>query len=262
MNVRIVTYIKNEQLYIEKWLKHHLEIVPGWFIHVFDNNSTDGTKEILEYYKNREGIRVTSHDNYLQKGEAVTQYIRKFKDHPCVVLPVDGDEFVALYDNELIVDGKVIYNYLSTLPKIVGKYRALGWLNSIPEKENYDDPIREITKFKWEGTDIKDCKKFFYSSSFISTDLGFHRGNCTDKSVLDTNICYIHYRDGGKNIFKKRCIQDIIGLGYDINDINSLVNAQYGGIGSDKIKSYLQLNEIKYNETDEYDIAFQGFNTI
>jgi hypothetical protein len=262
MNVRIVTYIKNEQQYLERWLKHHLGIVPGWYIHVFDNNSTDDTKDILDHYKNKEGVRVTTHDNYLQKGEVVTQYIRKFENHPCVVLPVDGDEFVALYDGALTVEGEKIYDYLSRLPRIVGKYRTLGWLEAIPEAESYIDPIGEITKFKWAGTEIKDCKKFFYSNSFVSTDLGYHRGNCKDKSIQNTDICYLHYRNGGKKIFKQRCIQDIRGLGYDVDDINNLIKSQHNGIGSDKIKSFLQLNDIEYSETSDYDVEFHGFKSI
>lgn len=255
---RIVSYIKDEITFIERWLKYHSKIVPYYHIHIFDNKSSDGTQDILNYYKVNCGLNIYSHDDYTKKGEAVTNLIHKYIKQPSLFLPVDGDEFVCLYQNkQVITNHKLIKQYLINLQPIEGKYRILGSLNSIPEKKHYNEPIDQIKKFNWIWTESDICKKIYCSNSFHNTDLGFHRGTCFSKDIVETDIAYLHYHDIGYDHYKAKCLKDMTGLGYDIDNKQLLDSLKPTTPGYHKLTAIKNIKNWSYTPTDTYDVKIK-----
>ena len=102
----------------------------------------------------------------------------KEKNKSKFLIPLDGDEFIALEDNNknIITDPIQIRNYILSLPYDGNKYIFKQFLNAVPEKSFYDNPTTEINKFNSYLKNQKMMKKFYPSTTFISTDHGNHYG--------------------------------------------------------------------------------------
>lgn len=269
MFTRIVTYIKNEQLLLTDWLEYHLTLVPGWCIHVIDNESDDDTPSILEKYKKNKGINIHTHNSYVNKGSAVSDIILRYKKQPGITIPIDGDEFITLYRNgSVIFNPDTIKEYISTLPADTGLFMTLGCLNCIPEKEHYDDPIGEIDKFVWVWKNKEMCKKFYANDTFISTDHGNHNGKTNSPRRMQTDIALLHYHDTGRSAYKQRCELDIKNLGIDMEIINTqLIEGQQKRApntfpGHEKVNSYLNIKNWSYNPTGKFDYQLKSGSGI
>lgn len=255
---RIVSYIKDEIMFIEHWLNYHSKIIPLYHVHIFDNGSTDGTLDILYKYKNNHGLNVYQHDDYTKKGEVVTEFILKYNKQSSIIFPIDGDEFICMYrDSNVITNANDIKKYIHGMKTIPGKYRILGSLNSIPEKPHYVNPLNEIDKFKWTWTEKDLCKKIYCSDSFQSTDLGFHRGICNSKDIIETKLAYLHFHDVGHEHYREKCLKDMSGLGYDINNKQLLDSLRPTTPGFHKLTAIKNIKNWSYKSTDTYDIKLE-----
>lgn len=264
MFTRLITYIKNEELLLQHWLDHHLSIVPGWCIHVIDNDSTDSTPNILKEYKKSKGINLHTHNDYKLKGEVVSTLINRYKNQPGVTIPLDGDEFLILYQNNQVnKTGLDIRDYINKLPTNTGIFETLGCLNSIPEQPYYDDPVKQITKFKWKWQSPDMCKKFYSNQTFKSTDHGNHHGLSNSHVVTKTEIALLHYHDTGMEAYKARCEQDIDSLGIDLDIIKQQLiegnqkRAPRTFPGHEKVNSYLNIKNWVYESANDYDVMLK-----
>lgn len=250
---------------IEQWLHHHAAISKWYLLHVVDNGSTDGTRALLEHYKKTKGINIYDHDDYTKKGEVLSSKIIQYKKQPGISFPVDADEFVTVYKDNTIVKNPIeIRQYLESLPVHCGTYNTRGTLFSIPEKPDCENPFQEITKWKWRWNDKKMCKKFYVNQTFKSTDHGNHNSITDNNLNYQTDIVLLHYHNIGRDIYKRRCEQDINGLGLKLNVIKEQLAkpGQSKGThndfaGREKVNSYLNINNWKYEPTDNYDVMFQ-----
>jgi len=259
---RIFAYIKNESHIIRDWLNHHGSIVPWWAIHVYDNNSTDGTLEILQEYKENYGINVYSHDVFIEKGDVITNKIAQYNKQPGISIPLDADEFICMWDgmgNRVVTCSDTIKKYIATLPDDGEIYMTRGWLNSVPEKKNYDHPVHEINKFNWDLTDSGMCKKFFRNGTFKTVDLGYHHGTSTNNKQHQTDIVYLHYHDTGYDRKRARCEDIINGHGIPMNLIeqriqnNDLITGgQFDGVG--RANELININQWEYKPVDSCDV--------
>lgn len=271
MIIRIFTYIKNQEQLLTRWLDHHLTIVPGWCIHVVDNESTDNTLDILKQYKEQHGINIHTHDLFKLKHAKLTELISRYRKQPGISIPVDGDEFIVLMTGErkkskVNTDGTLIRNHLTSLSLRNGCFKTLGCLNSVPEQEYYDDPVGSIDKFNWHWNDNM-CKKFYSTEHFIKTDQGNHHNGCKKLPTQSTDIAYLHYHDIGREDFGARCklICDGHGLGtlqelQDRAGANNEAQLKTGWVGVERANEYLNLKNRQYIPVKTCDIQFKWNN--
>lgn len=259
MHLRIFSYIKDEVHLIKKWLDHHGTIVPWWGIHVYDNESTDGTYEILQEYKEKYSINVYTHDDFKSKGDVITESIRMYNKQTGISIPLDADEFLALQptaNSGIITEGVQIQNYLKSVYDGGEIYAIKGWLDAVPEKENYTDPVSNIDKFVWSGTDRAMCKKIVKNESFKSIDLGFHHATSQNGKITDVDIVYIHYHNTGRERRLSRCIEIINkhGINIDLLDKrnNEPINGSFDGVG--RANEYINRDKWVYAPTDQFDV--------
>ena len=266
MYIRIFSFIKNEIHLIEEWLKHHGPLANWWGLHIIDNGSTDGTTMILNRYKKKFGINVYHCDDFKSKGTLVTDMIKKYNKQPGVCIALDGDEFICLYKNNKI--DKNIDNIKKYIQSIYDKgsiFCTRGWLTCVPEKEKYDNPVKEITKFKWELTERSMCKKFTKNDNFVKIDLGFHQPVSKDMKFIDTDLVYLHYHGCDKQQRKNRCEELITQHGMDLDTIKQQIGkpgetmyVKKAFAGRDRVQEYMNINNWKYEPTNSYDVEINS----
>ena len=119
----IVTIIKNEGDYISEWLQYH-KIIGIQRIYIYDNESTDNTKEIIEKYVAQGIVKY-----HLIKGKgmqlkAYNDAIKKYKNECEYLAFIDGDEFlVPNMGNKNIND--IVKEIFAQYPKAGGL--AVNW---------------------------------------------------------------------------------------------------------------------------------------
>lgn len=264
MRLRFFTYVKNEVTLIEEWLKHHSSLTKWYYIHVVDNGSTDGTRELLHHYKKTKGINVYDHDDYTKKGQVLSAKMKQYRNQPGILFPVDADEFVTIYQNNKIIKSPTLVSeYLKSLPTHCGSYNTKGTLFSIPEKYECKNPFSEITKWEWRWNTQKMCKKFYVNQTFKSTDHGNHNGITDNNNHYNTDVTLLHYHNIGYESYKFRCEQDIRSLGIKLDVIKQQLAApgctkgtNMVFAGREKVNSYLNIKNWKYVPADKYDVEY------
>lgn len=90
----IVTCIKNEGEDLVEWLCYHRLIGVSRFV-VYDNQSTDATRRILEAVPFKDEITVISEERESPQKAAFQDALERFRDKLDWVAFIDGDEFIV-----------------------------------------------------------------------------------------------------------------------------------------------------------------------
>jgi glycosyltransferase involved in cell wall biosynthesis len=93
-DLAVVTCIKNEGEDLVEWLCFHRLIGVSRFI-VYDNQSTDATRRILDEVPFKDEIVVRSVASESPQKEAFADALRRFRDELGWVAFIDGDEFIV-----------------------------------------------------------------------------------------------------------------------------------------------------------------------
>lgn len=201
INIQIFTVQKNEET-IRDWLNYHGNIFGFNNIHFIDNNSDEEYKNILNDYKIKYGLNVYELDDFRRKGEKLSEIMNKVKDDSNFLIPLDGDEFIGIKEEEqLLFDKQLILNYIDTL-SLEYKYKFIYYLNMIDKKE-YEDPLTEIMYFREY---VVNTKAFYPSRYFISTDQGNHHGKIlnNNETLKECNLVLLHFHfKGYKHLISK-----------------------------------------------------------
>lgn len=86
--------IKNEASYIEEWLEYHL-LVGVQHFYIYDNDSTDNIKEILEPYVSDGIVDYVSFPGIGMQNPMIKDVINKSKDETRWLAILDIDEFIV-----------------------------------------------------------------------------------------------------------------------------------------------------------------------
>ena len=254
-DIKIFTFIKDEQVFIRDWIDYHAMIVEYNNIYIVDNRSRDNTINILKEYE-KLGINVIyDYPHYRLKGEYLSQIMKDVNDKCKYLIPIDGDEFIALKTNnklDITADPKKIKNYIENLPYTGAKYSFYTYICCIPEQVQYNDPLIEIDKFHIHLENHEMMKKFYPSSTFISTDHGNHHGVVeSDLDTIISDLVLFHYPDVGLESFVKRMYNDINGFCYPSYDIKQLQNILQKNPNIDGAHKIIQLIQYKTGELNE-----------
>lgn len=212
--INIITFIKNEELLINSFLKYHQNIVDN--IYVIDHASTDKTLNIISQYKN---INLTHYDgDFDNKGEICTNIIKNMDTN--LVIPLDADERIVYDDGFTISDDTdLIRLYLQNLTINGHVYK----INNIYNQLNN-------TQYNIYNNIVNYPKLILPSKTFISINCGFHNAvTRLDNSIFNNiNISYIHYHYINKQYWKDSCkkkLQSRLKEKYqDIDAIRELVH--------------------------------------
>lgn len=202
LSIHIISFIKNEELFIKQFLDHHLNIADQ--ITIIDNGSTDNTINIIkEYIDQTNNINLIHHDGHFKEKADICTNIMANSAYDLLV-PLDADEFL-IYDDgyKISCDPDIIKKYLQKIDRTEQKYQINKIYNKCPENNDY----YTIFTPDYDGK-CSLGKMIFMKSAFVEVDTGFHRGKTkNNKPASDTrilNISYLHY----KYVSKEKWIQN------------------------------------------------------
>ncbi len=119
-DVLILTIVKDEGLYLEEWIQYHINRGVKGFI-IYDNESADDTKKIIDKYKEKIDIDYTYWKGKSQQKKAYQDAADRYKNRPVWLLTIDADEFIVPVADISITD------WVNQLPKDVSQV-LIGWL--------------------------------------------------------------------------------------------------------------------------------------
>lgn len=215
---KLFTIVKDEVDIVEDWLIYHGSMF-GWEnIFIIDNYSSDGTWEKINEYKDL--VKIFREHDYSRKGDFMRNLINNHCHNGEIAFPIDIDEFVVYYDNNVVsVDKGLINNYINTLPQCT-IYKA-NYINSLITKEHgYEKATYEINCGCY--VDMGSLAKSFFNTAYYKG--GIDHGNHINRNDYHlTKLCLVHYHSRNVEQMKKKILNNVTGLGYH-NDLNFLKN--------------------------------------
>ena len=119
----IAVIIKNEGPYIEEWVRYHLLVGAG-IIYIYDNESTDNTRQILEPYINSGKVVYKYFPGIAMQLPAYNDALRRYKNSCKYIAFIDADEFLfPLKERESIAN--IVSSLLDMNPEVGGL--AVNW---------------------------------------------------------------------------------------------------------------------------------------
>ena len=125
-DIAIATIMKNEGAYLEEWIKYHLLVGIKKF-YLYDNESTDNTKEVLKPYIERGIVDLIY---FPGKGQQIPVYrdaVKRYKYDCRYIAFIDVDEFIRPMDQN-----KSVVDVVNEIFSLANRKRAAGLV--IPRK--------------------------------------------------------------------------------------------------------------------------------
>lgn len=191
----------------------------------------------------------------------VINTIKSFKNEKDIKHYMDYNSWILAYINSkyIITDQSKIKEYINSLHTNDhkdhkdhkghkdhrdhnGRFNFSFCLNTQNEKLYYNDPISEIESFEIHNIGSHN-KKFFVSSQLIYLDHGNHFGQVKSLTTdsMNTNLILLHYHSRGIIKLIDKCINDLTGLKYDINNIERIRKlSNTDAEGNHNMKTYIQ----------------------
>ena len=150
----IVSIAKNEGKYLKEWIDYH-SLVGVEKFYIYDNNSSDDTKSVLEPYIAKGIVEYKFFPGDKRQMPAYHEAIDNYKNKSKWIAFIDLDEFIVPVENETVAD------FLRIIPENVRQLLA-GWMiygssgfETSPEglvienykyhmEENYDFQVKAI----------------------------------------------------------------------------------------------------------------------
>ncbi len=206
---------KNELPLIEDWIKYHGHLFSFENLFIIDRSTDQQVLNIYQKYENS-GINViTTNANLNRLATEITSIMHRHKGRNSFLIKLDTDEFLAYRKSD---DGGEFANHditsiLNSLPVTGQKYKASYTARSVPQTQSFTRPCTELTTFA--APSQTEEKSFFHCDSFISIDLGCHRGKTSnDEGFIPTTLTTIHFHSINLADCLRRARQVLVSHGY------------------------------------------------
>ena len=178
-DLAVVAIMKNEGPYIKEWLDYHLLAGVNHF-YIYDNESPDNMKKILQPYIERDIVTYTFYPGKQKQMEAYLDAVKKYKFACRYMIFLDGDEFIFPQNNKSIVE--VADEILSDKPT-AGGVHILWYMfgSNFQERADYSRGILE--RFTRHATNQHDLGKSIVNPRRINYITNPHRMNYFYDSV-------------------------------------------------------------------------------
>ncbi|SKB95479.1 Glycosyltransferase family 92 [Lachnospiraceae bacterium] len=257
----LVLIVKNEERYLPEWIEYHKAVGINRFF-IYDNESTDHTREVLQSYIDEGSVTYTWCPGKKRQLPVYMDALDRFRYEVKYIGAVDADEFILPVQGESVPD--LVDKMFEMNPGIGGV--AVSWRIFGSDGQVHDNGRPVIGTFIhraensfWQHQHIKTIvnpRKALYPLSphhFVYTEHRYtvnergsrvdgpydQSGEDQDCSVLQINHYYVKSREYWVRVKMKRGFADLIGnyedKYFDINDRNEILD--------DRMLKYLPIVE-------------------
>lgn len=241
--------VKDEVDIVEDWLLYHGYIFGFTNLYVIDNYSNDGTYEILQKYQKSKNIFLIREAYYTRKGDYMRHLIKdRIGRNYDIAYPLDIDEFIVLYDRETRkINITNIRVYLHNLPNNYTNYKTNYIYSTISSNDNYGYKIATQECQYGIYADYNILAKTFFNNRTWNGIID-HGNHFPNKNYLLTDLCLLHFHCRNIEQIKKKTINNVVGLGYDIHNLPDIT----ARVGEHHIKRLREMNENRFNLDTNY----------
>lgn len=237
----ICAIAKNEGPYLQEWIEYHAMLGVDKF-HIYDNESTDNTREILKPYIESDLVEYTYFPGKKMQLKAYANCVRKHKRHTKYMGFFDIDEFIVPIKHKTIPD------YLQSLGTFSGvqinwvvygssgaKKREKGFV--IERFKDHSLPDHKLNHHIKVIVNPRLILRFFSAhrpvifGKYIDSDGNMTKERFWDRTPISNQICVNHYaiksyeeflekRSRGRARFDRKRSLDYFD-NYDLNDVKN-----------------------------------------
>jgi len=217
-NLSIVSIMKNEGPYAKEWIDYHLLAGVEHF-YIYDNDSPDNLKEVLQPYINAGIVTYTFFPGEVMQCAAYNDALKKYRFLSRYIAFIDGDEFIFPQDNKNIPE--VLEDIFSQFPN--GSGLAINWHlygSNFQEKADYSKGVLE--RF------TRRCEKHYGNPL---NNQGLDHGNAYTKTVTNPRAVdffpdphYPNYYAGLYRINEEGKPANTLSINYPITDNKICIN--------------------------------------
>lgn len=252
MIVKLFTMVKDEEDIIEYWINYHGSIFGYRNLYIVDNMSTDGTFEKIMKYR-KIGVQVFRETDYKEKGNYMTRLIKNRRlGKYDIAFPIDIDEFIVHFDKtHNAINPEHTRKYVNEyLKKDFNNYEVFkcNYIETILTTSNpngYNNALIETHYGRYN--DYKNLAKTFFNKSKWNGVLDHGNHYNTDNYKL-SDLCLVHYHCRGLEQMKKKIINNVKGLGYEIDyeNLKEVIKNNKNAHGSHHIVNMIKILENSY----------------
>lgn len=145
----VVAIIKDEGDYIKEWIDFHILVGVDKF-YLYDNESTDNTREILEPYIRRGIVEYTFFPGDARQNPAYIDFFNRHADDTRWAALIDADEFLVPIEHETVPE------FLATLPRFSAL--VVTWCNYGSSGHKTKQPGLVIENYKRHAAKVWGVK--------------------------------------------------------------------------------------------------------
>ena len=140
-DLAVVAIMKNEAPYVKEWLDYHILAGVDHF-YIYDNESTDNFKEVLQPYIDAGIITYTFYPGKCRQMEAYMDAVNKFRFFSRYMTFIDADEFIFPQNNKNIIEvADEIFQNQPNISGLVMNWQVYG--SNFQEKADYSKGVLE-----------------------------------------------------------------------------------------------------------------------
>jgi hypothetical protein len=235
--LKVVLMTKDEMPLLRSWVLYHAHTFGAHNVYVVDGSTDPSAVAFLDAAAARLGVHVFHAAAGLNDLEAL---LTRLMGSVCMsadyMVKVDSDEFIALHGGGgITVEG--VSDYVDRLVVPRSALSKVGWMAMAPPQPQsceLDDPSAQ-TGFAAPTT--ATGKTLFYGPSFLSVDLGSHRGQLRqpfdgNAPPFMTDLITVHFRMG--------CYDRV-----QSNNRKALLSHGYMAAGDDDQTAIAKLTEVQ-----------------
>lgn len=244
--LKIVTKMKNETYFAEKWIQHHAKILGNTKLIVFDNMSTE--RSVFDIYqKYKDNIILISFDMYMDcihmasNFFSLYQYLAKSAKYFTII---DADEFLYLYDQGKLISDDSISRYLCKADKV--DFFAPLWLQNIENMDsNFNIDKSSLLLVNGSKPIVNSAIVKTIGTSFLNGNFSLlhHVGNLpmADYKQTQTKFLLLHMKNINLYVRIRSDMQKLVALGIvkNVGDYGSLLMAHNNSTETGHEKSYI-----------------------
>ena len=256
-DLSVVAIMKNEAPYVKEWLDYHLAAGVNHF-YIYDHESTDNFKEVLQPYINAGIVTYTFYPGECRQMEAYIDAVHRFRFFSRYMAWIDADEFIFPQNNKSVVE--VVDEILNDKLQSGGlgiNWRTFGsnfletadYSKGVLERftrraENDSETIKSLANPRKVKVFMQPHAPIYFEGCFAINENGGVVPLVTNKPPTVNKIVVNHYYTKSKEEYLRKIQRGRVDILDNTYNTKTFENRDYNEVFDDSILKYRE-NRLK-----------------